>query len=69
MQKIVFCEPISYDSPEVNFNTVNKLLNEGWEVKSITPQVCTIGGGGQTSYTHKVYGGFAVLIEKDEIQI
>lgn len=69
MQKIIFCEPVSYDSPEVNFNSVNKLLSEGWEVKSITPQVCSLGGGGQTSYAHRVYAGFAVVIEKSEIEI
>lgn len=69
MQKIIFCEPVSYDSPEVNFNSVNKLLNEGWEVKSITPQACSLGGGGQISYTHRVYAGFAVVIEKSEIEI
>lgn len=69
MQKIIFCGPVSHDYPEINFNTVNQALKDGWTVVSITPQHCSNTGGGDTSYTKDIYGGFAVLIEKDVLEI
>lgn len=69
MQKIIFCRPVSSDDSEINFQEVNKLLNQGWEIKSVTQQNCAISGGGQSSYYEQVYGGFAVVLEKSAIEL
>lgn len=69
MQKIISCYPTSKDDPEVNFNQINEYLLKGWTIVSITPQFCSNSGGGQTSYTHHVYGGFAVVILEPEVSL
>jgi hypothetical protein len=69
MQKIIFCEPASKDYSEVNFNTVNNYLKEGWQIVSVTPQFCSNSGGGETSYTRDIYGGFAVVISEPEVSL
>ena len=69
MQKIIFCEPASKDYSEVNFNTVNNYLKEGWQIVSVTPQYCSNSAGGETGRVENLYGGFAVLIEKNQLEI
>jgi hypothetical protein len=39
-------------------NLVNVYLNEGWKIKSVTPQHVSTGGGSQ------IKGGFCFVLER-----
>jgi len=67
MQKIIYCEPKYNDQGTVSFTTVNDLLEEGYKVISIIAQHCAIATG--STYTSKIYGGYAVLVEKDDDEV
>jgi hypothetical protein len=67
MQKIIYCKGLSYG--EVGFDSVNSHIEHGWHVISITPQYCSNSAGGETGRVENLYGGFAVLIEKNPLEI
>ena len=62
-QKIIYCGTIASSEAGISFSEVNKYLEDGWKVESVTAQTCASGGA--SSYSQKTYGGFVVVILKE----
>jgi len=67
MQIIVYCEPKYTAQGIINFSPANDLLEAGYKVISITPQHCSIATG--STFSSKLFGGYAVLLEKADTDI
>ena len=61
MQQIEFCQATESG---VSLGNVNTYLNQGYKIVSVTAQHCAITGG--NSYSYKAFGGFVVVLEKED---
>lgn len=57
-QLLIYANPKT--SGFIDFSRIDRLLEEGWRVKEIIPQKVSTGSASPA------YGGFAILLEKDE---
>ena len=65
-QKIIYCSTEAYNEDNISFIEVQKFLDSGWTVVSVTARNCAVSAGTSSSFAKKVQGGIIVVIEKSE---
>lgn len=66
MQKLIYCAPEAIHLPDISFININRFLDAGWKVISVTPQ--SVARSDKSAYV-TAYGGVVVLIEKIDEEI